>query len=278
VTSVFLRVAKQHFSTTLRAQNQPHTITLHLEFVRRTQAGPATLVVQDTKIGRQTSTIHISLRQDDGRDLVVGYLTNSNMDTEAGPSVDTRWALHPPAPIADLGALKRSASGDDGVWREVVDKPFPKFRRIMNHVHQYLPQRGQAGTAAYPATCDQWLRFNTGERFTDESVGLVSDLWPQVIEGMISAGQVDRPKLAFWYPTVVLNLDIKKRLPTEGAEWLFVRVAAKRIRNGREDLEVVIMDEDGDVVALSHHVALVLSSERNLAKRGGGGSGGEGKL
>jgi hypothetical protein len=39
------------------------------------------------------------------------------------------------------------------------------------------------------------------------------------------------------------------------------------IQNGRFDIEVVILDETGDIVALSHHVALAVSAERNDAKR-----------
>jgi acyl-CoA thioesterase FadM len=71
----------------------------------------------------------------------------------------------------------------------------------------------------------------------------------------------------YWYPTLLLNLDIKKPLPEEGVEWLFVRVESKVIKNGRMDLEVVIMDENGEVVALSQHVAFAVSAERNLAER-----------
>jgi len=66
---------------------------------------------------------------------------------------------------------------------------------------------------------------------------------------------------------VLLNLDFKKVIPDEGLEWLFVRVAAKQIRNGRMDLEIVILDAEGDIIALSHHVALALSSDRNIAER-----------
>jgi acyl-CoA thioesterase FadM len=71
----------------------------------------------------------------------------------------------------------------------------------------------------------------------------------------------------FWYPTVLLNIDFKKPLPEEGVEWLFVRVDTKQIKNGRMDLEVVILDEGGDIVALSQHVALAVGSERNIAAR-----------
>ena len=68
-------------------------------------------------------------------------------------------------------------------------------------------------------------------------------------------------------PTVLLNLDFKKVIPREGLDWLFVRVAAKQIKNGRMDLEIIIMDAEGDFVALSHHVALAVGADRNLAER-----------
>lgn len=71
----------------------------------------------------------------------------------------------------------------------------------------------------------------------------------------------------FWYPTVALNLDVKKTLPDEGVDWLFVRVQSKVVRGGRLDLEVVVCDQGMEVVALSNHVTLVLGSERNLAGR-----------
>lgn len=70
-----------------------------------------------------------------------------------------------------------------------------------------------------------------------------------------------------WYPTLMLNLEIKKALPPTGAEWLFVRMRARQIRNGRMDLQVTILDEAGELVALSSHVAMVLSAARNTGGR-----------
>jgi acyl-CoA thioesterase FadM len=75
------------------------------------------------------------------------------------------------------------------------------------------------------------------------------------------------PGGGFWYPTVLLNMDFKKPLPEEGVEWLFVRSDAKQIKNGRMDIEIVILDEGGEIVALSHHIALAVDSSRNFADR-----------
>lgn len=104
-------------------------------------------------------------------------------------------------------------------------------------------------------------------------------MFPQVIEtlvvddfytpGMMTEDKIKRVK-GFWYPTVLLNLDFKKALPEEGVEWLFARVRAKQVKNGRYDLEVIIMDENGELVALSNHVVMVMNASRNLANRSSG--------
>lgn len=277
VTSIFQRVARTHFKTTLAAQNQPHLITMHLEFLRRTSTGPALFTVQDSKIGRQTSTIHITLSQGD-RTEVVAYVTHSNMDKENGFSFDTKWALEPPPPPANLKLL---ASNSDPNWGTIEGVPFPDFRKACYRIQWVVPKNGQPTTGC----ADEWIRFTTlrpdgqRERFDDISLGYVSDMWPQLIENHLNpaAYNPSAPPEAtedykkggskFWFPTLLLNLDVKKALPADGVEWLFARVRAKQVKNGRYDIEVVILDEGGDIVALSHHVAFALSSERNLAAR-----------
>lgn len=69
------------------------------------------------------------------------------------------------------------------------------------------------------------------------------------------------------FRAVLLNLDVKKALPAEGVRFLFVRLQAKQIKNGRYDLEIIIKDAKGDLVALSHHVVLAVSADRNTAAR-----------
>jgi len=263
-----MRALSLHYNTTLKAQNQPHTITVHLEFLRRTSVGPAKFVVRDVKRGRQTSICHVTLIQED-REEVVGYFTNTNLETEKGPSFETGWTLHPPTRPVDLQALKR---GDDKEWTQQAEMPFANFRKASQRVKWFFPRQGQP----LKSVSDEWLTFTTGERFTQESLGFLCDMFPQVVENYhhddpytVSkrSGKSKPPAAMYWSPTLLLNLDVKKALPKEGVEFLFIRAQTKKIQNGRIDLEIIIMDEEGDVVALSHHVTLVLGTERNLAKR-----------
>ncbi|KAI5862635.1 thioesterase-like superfamily-domain-containing protein [Durotheca rogersii] len=266
VTSAILSATTTHFRTTLAAQNQPHTISLHVDFLRRTQGGPATLTIREVKLGRQTSIVHVALSQN-GRDEVVAHATHSNMDVESGLSLHTGWSLHPPPPPlpADFATLATTGASGDANWVEETSRPFAESRKVCNRVRTFLPRGGQV----MPGIVDEWLRLESGDKFTNESLGLASDMFPSVITDLWGCGlngkEGDAPP--FWHPTVLLNLDIKRLLPPGGAEWLFVRVRPKCLRNGRMDLEVVILDQAGEVLALSHHVVLVVSPERNLAAR-----------
>ena len=279
VTACFMCVVRKHFDTTVRKQNQPHTMTLHLDFLRRTQIGPGTFKVKDVKLGRQTTIVHVALIQD-GREEVVGYITNSNMNDETGVTFTTAWNLHPESlPVSDFAALE---CNEDPLWGERDQWPTADFRKATTHLRSWFPRAGQPS----PTHLNMWYCFkDSNSRFTNESLGFVCDAFPQVMEYFLLGG-VDSYSLEFeqkhsqaeqkriigqhasmWYPTVLLNLEVKKALPAEGVKWLFVRLETKRIRNGRYDLEVLVLDETMDLVAVSNHVCFAVSAARNMAAR-----------
>jgi acyl-coenzyme A thioesterase PaaI-like protein len=272
VCANLLAVTSLHFKTTLSSQNQPHTIAIHVDYLRRTEQGPVFFSVTDTKLGRQTSIIHISLSQGPAatqrREEVICSITQSNLHTEEGLTLHTDYKLTPPPPPVDLVALKNDT---DKNWARQKEMPFAKFRKASTKIQFHFPRAGQVRGLG-----DEWVHLTTGERFTNNTLGFIADMFAMPVESIrakdnpydINAPKDESEKKAlYWYPTVLLNIDIKKSLPEEGVEWLFSRVQAKQIKNGRMDLEIVILDQEGDIVALSHHVCLVLPAARNTAKR-----------
>ena len=278
--ATLLRAAAAHLARTPSTAHQLHTMTAQALFARRAAAGPARVHVRTARPGGATSTVHVALRQG-GRDLVLAYLTQADLRAERGVGFPTGWALRPPPLPADVRRLK---DGGDENWAEQTDMPFAGFRRASQRVRFWFPRGGQRARGSN----DQWmcLRENAG-RFDNAALGFVADMFPQVVEGfneeedpylVREKGVVEKLKTdgrrwaRYWYPTVTMNLDVKKALPEEGAEFLFCRTSAKMIRNGRLDLEVVVLDEGGDLVAISNHVVMVLSAGRNLAARSDGGT------
>lgn len=212
------------------------------------------------------------------------------MAIETGVTFTTNWDLHPkPLPVSSFSALE---ADQDPHWGERKEWPTADFRKATKHLRSWFPRAGQPS----PTHLNMWYCFaDPSSRFTNESLGFVCDAFPQVMEYFLLGG-IDSYSLDFerqysqaeqkrmigqharmWYPTLLMNLEIKKALPEEGVRWLFVRLEAKVIRNGRYDLEVLAFDEGGELVAVSNHVCLAVSAERNMAARRRGGEG-EAKL
>jgi hypothetical protein len=248
-----------HFHTTLLSQNQPHSMALHLEFLRRTEIGFALFTVKDLKIGRQTSVISITLTQN-SREEVLGYITNTNMNAESGVSFVSGYQLLPPPLIVDLSLLDKDK---DPHWGRQQEMPLAFFRVATRKVQFHFPRGGQSR----PGIVDEWIRLATGEKWTNSALGFAADMFPMLVEGFLHNEEGPPIEAKFWYPTLSLNLDIKKCLPEHGVEWLFSRIITKQIKNGRLDIDIVISDEDGEIVALSHHICLALDTTRNLAQR-----------
>ncbi|KAL1953005.1 hypothetical protein VTO42DRAFT_3776 [Malbranchea cinnamomea] len=314
ITAIFYNVARTHMRTTHPKlhNGSPDPITVHLTFLRRTEPGPATFRVQDTKLGSRTSTLHITLSQTDAdggvRDEVAGYITVSNIATEEGPSITTRYALVPPPPPGADGSrrvdlAKLAREGRDGEWAPFA-VPLSSMRRATKHIEFFIPTAEENAKRGF---VEQWVRFRPYgklRKWDDAALGFLIDMFPMILEtfderpwdkpddassgstasAATAAQQAEKKKkeamtpeqkaasvLKFWYPTVLLNVEFKKKLPPGGSEWLYSRVITKALKNGRMDLDIVVLDEHGDVVALSNHVALIVSAERNLAARKGNG-------
>jgi hypothetical protein len=70
----------------------------------------------------------------------------------------------------------------------------------------------------------------------------------------------------FWFPSIYFHLEAKTLLPDEGTEWLLMRVTSKQIKNGMFDLDILVRDMEGELVALGHQVAMIVSMDVNMAK------------
>ena len=63
-----------HFSATLKLYNQPDTISFHNEFLLPVTLGEAAIVVQDVRLGKVSSTLHVTMSQK-GKQRMGAYFT-----------------------------------------------------------------------------------------------------------------------------------------------------------------------------------------------------------
>jgi hypothetical protein len=238
------------------------------------------LTVRDVKIGQRISTIHVTLSQPNGKggqseDKVVGYMTISDDLSETGISIPSFWGLHPPA-LAWEGLPIESPGSTS--WERVV-VTHPEFARAATQVEIYSPILEHREKDS--GVLDQWARLRPGgqaARWTNEALAFLTDIFPMALYRLQDFANAEQAKakglengvawkpLPLWFPTVTLNIDFKKALPPEGVEWLHSRITMKAVRNGRTDIDVVILDEQGEIVALATHVGLVVDASRNEKK------------
>ncbi|KAF7545355.1 hypothetical protein G7Z17_g9225 [Cylindrodendrum hubeiense] len=275
VASVFLRVASVYLSQ----RNQPDPIAASWQFLNATHEGPAILVVEDVKPGRGISVIHVTLYQGgllsqspwvspQSKKRAVAYITSSQLAGEKGITLPTGFDVKDSPPPVDLEQLTKSS---DANWERLY-LPIMDYVPILNNLEFYAPK----DCKFRPATYDFWIRMANVEGFTNASLGYISDAGPPLIvetfrpsgpDSEVPEGGFAFDKM-FWYPTVSMSLEVKKALAAEGEEWLRLRVAAKVLKNGRYDAEVIVFDRNGEVVALSNHVALAVDIERNISRKG----------
>jgi hypothetical protein len=279
-------------------------ISLQISYLRRTAIGAAILKVENLKFGARVSTVHISLSQlpegatpsttlneDNGLEVkAVAYVNLSPPEAESGPCYKGTWGLQPapavgsrPDGSVDLSGLVENQR--DGTWVR-IPPPSPAMIASKN-LEIYGPR------ALLPATletrirqiAEHWARFAPDgqvARWSNEAVMFLVDIFPAGLDRMAameSSRLLDQQGLQwkphdaaatkgpFWFPTVSMNIDLKTRLPPEGVEWLYSRVVTRMLRGGRADLDVVVLDEKGGLVATSTQVALVVDASRNMKGR-----------
>jgi hypothetical protein len=262
--------------------------------------------VQETKLGARVSTIHVTLSQKpdqpattnesaDGSDLevkVVAYITLSPPDAEDGPAIKGTWDLTPPIPPGSLaGGLidftSLAEEGRDGAW--LLGPQAPPTLHAMKHLKLFSPSHALLTRTLEDRTkqvVDQWAQFTPGGKpaqWSNEAVVYLADIFPMALarmgametsrllalegKGETAKNTIEPELYQFWYPTVTMNIDLKARLPPEGVQWLHSRVVTRMLRGSRADLDVLILNQKGELVSTSTQVALVVDGSRNIKGR-----------
>lgn len=287
-------------STHLKSRSQPDAFTAHFEYPGRTVSGPAIITVEDIKLGRQLSTLHLTMWQDGllpeapwinagvSRRTVLAYATLTEMNGFSGITLETGWEVSPaaalPSPMPNFAFLN-SPKDSDGFWEEQKTPPGDTFRSLHNW-RFFLPHSGPLE----PGVVDMWVCRSNGERVTQVGLPYLVDSFPFNIHTYLmspalrellamprdssgdakveDAHQRNEQRSGLWFPTIVMNLEVKTAIPEEGLDWFAVRVQSKLIKDGKFDIDVMVRDQAGNVVALSQQVQMILSMERNAAKKG----------
>jgi acyl-CoA thioesterase len=229
---------------TLSLLSQPHPLHTSITFLSRCTPGGAKLVASTLKTGRQYTFVRVALHQHDVVCLAGTIIFTHLTRLQKGISLRTL----PTAPLPSR----------DGPWVVLSDDPLHEVRPVSKK----LLYRVHSGTCLgskkeSPSLREQWVKMADGSRFGISSLGYLSDMFVPVPENYDETGD------SRWYPTLALSLEVKRVPPEDGWGELFCRIESKVIEDGRMDITVEIFDVEGGIVAISHHVAIIVDAARN---------------
>ncbi len=266
---VFLEATKAY----LQKEVHQNIMLGHWEFLFPTKVGRAILLVEEVKTGKRMSVLHIKLYQGDISEnapwiksssyaATTAYITAETSEINIGVSIPTGWHSAP----SSMPKLRLLPPAGDGDWQRLHVPPVAK---ALQHVEFYVLS-SQDPTLA---TRDYWIRLAGGGNFSNASLGFVCDVGPPVfIDSFRSATEKtvarSSSKRDSWYPTLVMDMQTKQQLPEMGIEWLRLRFQSKVVHNDRLDVEVLVFDELGDLITISHHVVMIVDMEQKNTARG----------
>lgn len=249
------------------------TLTAHFEYLQRTAPGPGVVVIEEVKLGQQLSRLHATLWQ--GRLLdhapwidmataqrtVVAYTNHTNLRTFDGISMPTSFESTPAAalpPRPDFASLKQA--GSDHIWEEALVPEAFKPAGFLEGWRHFMPSRGPLS----PGILDMWMCMVDEEKITQRALPYVVDSFPIKFTSFVADPRVEEARLRdMWHPTILMNLEVKSMLPKEGIEWVYMRAMTKQMNKGRLDIDLQLRSADGQLLALSNQVALMVPWEKN---------------
>lgn len=226
----------------------------------------------------------------------------ANLSAPAQGFYNTEWKLSPPALSTSIADLENDR---DPNWTSYLT-PFSSvsYRNAQAYVRYHIPIKDDPRHTNDQWITPGWDDANApnGPVWTNESVHFVVDNCLPLLPDLMNADRKD----GFYHPTVAAGLlqkearvngkddrlwgegmspsarsgrfawimstmsittEIKKLLKPEGEKWLFMRATTKHLQNQRMDLEIILMDAAGELVALCNHIVQAIPLDAKMEKK-----------
>jgi len=224
----------------------------------------------------------------------------TNMAAPGQISMQTGWQLTPSPPPVSLDGLDADAPS---IWSGYLTPFDPStYRKPQSYVRFYVPIErthkhyiDQWVTPGWKDDCSPNGAVWTNETLhfiIDNSLPILNDLldtdgkldvynkivkagrlqkqarWEGKDDRLWGEGLTDSEMLFPWIiSTVSTSTELKRLLPKEGCKWLFMRNTVKTIIDSRMDLEIVLLDEKMELVALSQHICQIIHVNSKRVKK-----------
>ncbi len=217
------------------APQHPDPLTLTVHYLRPGAPDtPCEVHGELLRTGRTLSTLRGTLLQEGKTRLEVlaGY-----GDLGSAPAAPGLTLTAPEIPAPEQ-CVRRSGD-EQGVVLPLLD-------RVDVLLH---PDQAKAGSAGR-AEVSGWIRFVDGRNADAAALVLFADAFPPSVFGLLG--------LVGWVPTLELTVHVRRR-PVGG--WILGRFATTDLADGRMVEDGALWDSQGNLVAQSRQIALVIPGE-----------------
>ncbi|KAF4630465.1 hypothetical protein G7Y89_g7679 [Cudoniella acicularis] len=242
--------ATQYFRHRYPSLSQPDAIHLQIQFIAVVPQGPLVFAFRDIKLGRKFSVVEVEIKAK-GRDgklstRAVAIVTQGNLATEAGATWEN---------------CEKSANAP--VPRHLCERWCEEWwmnaLQTARQYRLYIPKGGpdrQFKNRFGPGIRETWSKIDDGSAFEVVHLGTLCDPIAAIPISFSNLGDGPKNLFDFKYPTISMSMEVKK--DPKGAEWLFTRTVFRPASNGRIGIDVTVMDEGGDIVAVARLMSLNL--------------------
>ena len=112
------------------------------------------------------------------------------------------------------------------------------------------------------SVADHWHRMP--ENYQPESVWNNAELPANALRAAAKGTHINGHPTVHAYPTLSMHLEIKKCLPPQGTQWLFLRAQATEIKNGRFHAEIILLNDHSQLAALVHQVCFIINNAHKV--------------
>ncbi|CRG91961.1 hypothetical protein PISL3812_09015 [Talaromyces islandicus] len=255
--SLIFATARAYFAAKFPDRPQPDPINVHVQFVQPAPRGRIVLSVVELSHAKRYSTVEVKVRDPAGKLCTAATLIQGNLATEEGASI-----VVAPTSVPRDQLPHRERDCDVFEHGPLLTKIMPvtaKMRVLKRKgaPTQFLSRNGMLNVK------EKWVRWTDPNQKLDViSLGSVCD---NFLPAPLNFDPTMADLSKFVFPTLCMSIEIKKN--PNNADWLFLELLCHSIHNGRFDTDVRVLDENGELVALSKHVSVMADMTRTKTNK-----------
>ncbi|KAL5365234.1 thioesterase-like superfamily-domain-containing protein [Aspergillus floccosus] len=244
--ALMLSAAQRFAAAKFGPRRFPDAVHAFVQFLKMVPPGEVVITCDTLRVSSRQCVVKVELAgsaEASATITTVGIVTLGDISKEAGLSQPSQPALcTPPAPP------------NRETECVTIDDPVVDATPVTSKLNWVAPRSpdGLWGHRLGGHHREVWVSFRDGSQIDDMyHLALLSDM-PLQPPATHQAGFY----LQYALSTLCLTVEFKKR-PDPSTRWVMIRSNSHQVSNGRYDVNIQILDEAGDLLALSNHVLYI---------------------